>query len=634
MTSRTSRRGHGKLALALLPALFAAHAAHAASYPAWQADTYYAAGTIVYYSGHDYKALVSQTDYASTGWNPTNASLWTDLGADTGSATPTPAPTATPKPTATPIPVTGTPTPTTKPTVTPTPVSGGCTAAAWNSSTAYNGGAQVSYNGHTYTAKWWTQGNIPSSSTGDGQPWTDNGVCGPTPTPTATPTVSPTPVGVTPPAATQLVAGTCPSDPALPVWTAGTSYASGQRVRPARDVSTFNVMYNGSTYPGVFVAAQAHTATAATEPTAGLPQGGWSKLTYNATYWAVGAMVPPPCAVPTPTPVATPTPTITPTVTPTPVSGTAPAFIYSPYKDVTVNTDWNTDMMRASVGSGKVQAVTADMPAKVDTLTWAFVTGECGSTAAVPSGENLAGMDPTTFVNTNVPLFTGSGKKYVVSTGGAAGVFSCGSDAGFAKFINHYYSANMIGVDFDIEAGQTQAQITDLVQRVIVAQKTWPNLRFSFTLATLAQSKSGSAVAVDLGASSPNPLGDMGKVVMSAIQAAGLKNYTVNLMTMDYGNPPSINLCVVSGSSCQMGQSAIQAAMNLHNFYNLPYSQIEVTPMILANDVGGENFSLSDADVVAAWVKANGLAGLHHWSYDRDQSGAAFSVRFATGLGL
>ncbi len=41
----------------------------------------------------------------------------------------------------------------------------------WSASTAYNGGAQVVYNGKVYSAKWWTQGNQPDQSTGDGQPW-------------------------------------------------------------------------------------------------------------------------------------------------------------------------------------------------------------------------------------------------------------------------------------------------------------------------------------------------------------------------------------------------------------------------------------------------------------------------------
>ena len=72
-------------------------AAFAQSYPAWAPDVYYTAGTVVSYNGHNYKALVNQTDYSSTGWNPTNASLWTDLGAASGPA-PAPAPTPAPTP--------------------------------------------------------------------------------------------------------------------------------------------------------------------------------------------------------------------------------------------------------------------------------------------------------------------------------------------------------------------------------------------------------------------------------------------------------------------------------------------------------------------------------------------------------
>lgn len=57
------------------------------------------------------------------------------------------------------------------PNPTPTP---NCPAPSWTASTAYSGGSVVSHIGHQYTAKWWTQGNVPT----DGGPWTDNGVCG------------------------------------------------------------------------------------------------------------------------------------------------------------------------------------------------------------------------------------------------------------------------------------------------------------------------------------------------------------------------------------------------------------------------------------------------------------------------
>jgi carbohydrate binding protein with CBM5/12 domain len=45
----------------------------------------------------------------------------------------------------------------------------------WNSATAYTGGAVVSYGGHKWTAKWWTQGDIPGNNSQD--VWVDNGPC-------------------------------------------------------------------------------------------------------------------------------------------------------------------------------------------------------------------------------------------------------------------------------------------------------------------------------------------------------------------------------------------------------------------------------------------------------------------------
>src|SRR2546421_1589036 len=61
------------------------------------------------------------------------------------------------------------------PTGSPTPKPGSCTAPPWNSTTAYTGGSQVSFNSHTWTAKWWTQGDTPGNNSQG--VWTDNGPC-------------------------------------------------------------------------------------------------------------------------------------------------------------------------------------------------------------------------------------------------------------------------------------------------------------------------------------------------------------------------------------------------------------------------------------------------------------------------
>lgn len=248
--------------------------------------------------------------------------------------------------------------------------------------------------------------------------------------------------------------------------------------------------------------------------------------------------------------------------------------------------------------TGTLSPLTTVMPAKLNTVTWAFATGECGS-------ENWGGVQGPAMASANVGPFVSAGKTYILSTGGAAGSFSCGSDAGFETFIARYNSANLRGVDFDIEAGQSQSVIDNLVQRVKVAQGKHPSLRFSFTLATL-------------GGNSPQSLGSMGVTVMNSIKAAGLTNYYVDLMAMDYGSAIASNCTLGSSGKCDMGKSANQAAINLHNFYGVAYNRIEVTPMIGGNDAQDETFSLADISTLSSFAKSNGLAGIHYWSLDRD----------------
>ncbi len=291
------------------------------------------------------------------------------------------------------------------------------------------------------------------------------------------------------------------------------------------------------------------------------------------------------------------------------VTGTASGFIYSPYKDVSISMNWNTNVISTAV-NGTLTPLLTTLPSKVHAVTLAFATGECGK-------ESWGGIDGANIAAANVASLAAADIDYIVSTGGAAGAFSCGSDAGMTTFIKRYASKNLVGIDFDIEAGQTQEVINGLVQRAVQAQQQFPNLRFSFTLATLASS-SGGMSAVSAGTGAQNSFNIYGNWVMQAIRAYGLVNYTINLMVMDYGAPNSGN-CVVANGACQMGQSAIQAAMNLHDYWKVPYSQIELTPMIGGNDVIDETFSLVDVDTVVDFARRSGLAGVHFWSFDRDR---------------
>ncbi len=51
-----------------------------------------------------------------------------------------------------------------------------CSADTWDSSTVYTAGDLVSYDGHEWKAKWWTQGNTPDPDAQWGV-WDDQGIC-------------------------------------------------------------------------------------------------------------------------------------------------------------------------------------------------------------------------------------------------------------------------------------------------------------------------------------------------------------------------------------------------------------------------------------------------------------------------
>ena len=81
----------------------------------------------------------------------------------------------------------------------------------------------------------------------------------------------------------------------------------------------------------------------------------------------------------------------------------------------------------------------------------------------------------------------------------------------------------------------------------VAAERSFPNLRFSFTLATL-------------GGNSPQSLGQIGVTVMNSIKSSGLTGYYINLMAMDYGSAIASNCTLGSGGKCDMAQSAINSA--------------------------------------------------------------------------
>jgi chitinase len=281
-------------------------------------------------------------------------------------------------------------------------------------------------------------------------------------------------------------------------------------------------------------------------------------------------------------------------------SQAAPHFLAGPYKHTAMHRQPSHAITMAP--HGVPQPVIANgKRAYAGTMSWAFATGECGQEHwGEESGQDIA--------DANVAAFEQAGADYVVSTGGQGGVFTCASDEGMERFIRRYESTRLVGLDFDIEAGQSAQQVESLILRIKAAQARRPQLRYSFTVATHAASDG-----------SHKSLNQEGEAILAALRRNGVRDFTFNLMVMDYGPGERASCVLKKGSLCDMGKSAIQAARNVHAKYGLPYAQIELTAMIGVNDVVSNIFTLDDARMLAAAVKSMKLAGLHYWSLDRDQ---------------
>jgi hypothetical protein len=237
-------------------------------------------------------------------------------------------------------------------------------------------------------------------------------------------------------------------------------------------------------------------------------------------------------------------------------------------------------------------------------LVWAFATGECGQ-ERWRANDNEA--ETAAFARAGVAEMLRRGQDYVISTGGEADGFLCDSDAGMHRFVTRYLSPRLKGIDFDIERQQAPEQIDALAARLAYAQRTWPALRLSVTLATHGASDGTGRT-----------LNATGDTVLAALQRHKVDSAVVNLMVMNYG-PADPRWCVVREARCDMGASALQAARNLHEKRGLPYSRIALTLMPGENDVAGNVSTPDDARTLMAGARALGLAGVHYWSVDRDQ---------------
>ncbi|HLJ85325.1 MAG TPA: carbohydrate-binding protein [Candidatus Angelobacter sp.] len=442
-------------------------------------------------------------------------------------------------------------------TTTATPSTGGTGTCfpTWNAATTYHGGDQVSLGGINFTAAFFSQNQSPATNngpSGSGEPWISNGPCS--------------------------TCGTIAGAPGLPT-ASGTTFNSTNLTWPAVtppancSIASYTVLENGT---------PVGTATTNSFAVHGLkPQTAFT-FTVEANDGAGSSSQSPAVSV---------------TTQACPSGQTCTSkVLFATYKDVTVSADFNNGQQRSAV-TGTAQPITSAMPNK--TLIWSFATGTCDA-------ENWAGFSPAQ-EQANIQQFTNAGKNYIISTGGAAGTFDCSSGQGLINFINRYNSPNLVGIDFDIEGGQSQQVVDNLITATIAAEQQFPNLLFSFTIPSF-----GSLQANPITGTS------VGTTVVNEIKRLNLGgNFVVNLLTFDYGLV-SPTVCVVVNNLCDMGQSAIAAVQALNQQSGIPMNHIGFTQDIGQADTQGEVTSLQNIDTLNAFAVANALPISWFFSFDRD----------------
>ncbi|KAJ3076482.1 hypothetical protein HDU98_002926 [Podochytrium sp. JEL0797] len=155
--------------------------------------------------------------------------------------------------------------------------SGAPCAAPFVSGTSYSGGAQVSFNGVNYVAKWWQSGTVTPDQAGDGG-WSSQGACGSAPAKTSATTA---PVVAT-------TAAVVPSTTAVVPTSAGVVPTTAVVV-PTSAAAPATTTAAATTGPACY---PNWTAT----PFANIPYNGGDLVSYNGQNWVVayqGARGPP-----------------------------------------------------------------------------------------------------------------------------------------------------------------------------------------------------------------------------------------------------------------------------------------------------------------------------------------------------
>ncbi|WP_276574004.1 chitinase [Limnobaculum eriocheiris] len=288
-------------------------------------------------------------------------------------------------------------------------------------------------------------------------------------------------------------------------------------------------------------------------------------------------------------------------------NSTWPKHVYAPYVDFTLNSI--PDLASLS----KSQNITH--------YTLAFIVAKDSNTCLPTWGTAYNINDYTQY--RKIKELREAGGDVMVSIGGANNTPLAAACKNVDDLQKQYYdivdNLNLNVLDFDIE-GNWVADSESIQRRNEAVKKVQDRWRQEgrkvgiwYTLPIL-----------------PTGLTQEGIYVLNDAKAKGVDLAGVNVMTMDYGN----SICQSAGTEGQNihAKCATSAVDNLFSQVKAIWptkddatvnGMLGTTPMIGFNDVQGEVFYLSDANVVYQQAKNRNIGMIGIWSMFRDQPGTA-----------
>jgi hypothetical protein len=259
----------------------------------------------------------------------------------------------------------------------------------------------------------------------------------------------------------------------------------------------------------------------------------------------------------------------------------------------------------------------------VSRITLGFITGQGGNSCTPTWGgyAEYPATGPGAYRLANIDAFRRAGGQIVVSFGGAAGAElatvcpTVGAlTAAYRNVIKTYGASH---VDFDIEGAALGDSAANARRAAAIASIQKASRKGK---KKKKKKKQGLAVALTVPVL-PSGMDQLGVAMVRGVAAKGVAISVVNGMAMDFG------AAAAPSPEGQMGRYAIEVANSLRGQIAAIYPRlgpaqvwrkVGITPMIGINDVPEEKFTITDANQVVAFAKAQHIGMLSMWQVARD----------------